>query len=428
MYNKAGDILSEELRELSRMAKLAADGKIVRTPIPVPRSPELAELYRQVSRLIATNQSQFRLRASQKAFFQRVFDELPVEVVIFDNELKYRYINPVAVKDDGMREWMIGKTDKEYCEFRQHSEEFTEQRQQLYERTVATGHMDAIFQSAHDQEGRMRHYYRQLTPVYYDNGELEMLIGYGLEITEIKLKEDELASQNARLEKTSSELDQFVYRVSHDLRSPVVSIQGLVSLAELEEVPPTILRYLDLIRSKAFKMDAVIHDIVSFSQNSRREVEFIEVNPQEVVQKTIEELPENLRDTDIRIIQEIEGQYAWFTDPFRTHLLLKNLLTNALKFQRPEALDHGFVRLHVNVQPDEVFIVVEDNGIGIAPEQQEHIFDLFFRGNHGDGSGIGLYVVREVLERIGGKIELESIEGKGSRFIIALPNPQPELV
>lgn len=419
--------LIDELRRLTRMVEKATDGVDFSLPPHPPQSPLLQDLYQQLVKLVQAHEHQQKIDSSQRAFFQRIFDELPVEVVIFDQDLRYRYINPVAVKDDEVRQWMIGRTDADYCRFRNMSEEFLQQRMELHARVVKTGEAYSIYQASEDRDGNVRHYVRQLFPVFMPSGDLEMLIGYGLEVTEIKHKEAELEKKNAELEKTNAELDQFVYRTSHDLRSPVVSILGLLNLMELEDVPPSLQRYIEMIRSRAFKLDGVIRDIVNFSRISRQEIQVEAVDPGELLEQALEDIPEHVRTPQVEITHEVDAQAHWFADSFRTHLLLSNLISNALKFQDPARLENGFVKVRVKVQDQEAVIEIEDNGIGIPEDQQPHIFDLFFRGTHqGGGSGIGLYIVREVLERIGGRIEVDSHEGIGTRFSIFLPNLQPE--
>lgn len=389
--------------------------------------PELDGLAGQVNALLDRLDSP-RPDRKQEAFFKRVFDVLPAEVVIFDSDFRYLYINPIAVKDPEIRNWMIGRNDIEYCEMRGMDTRIGVERQQLYKDTIKSGASTAIIQEMVDREGKVRNHLRCLSPVFDVNGDVEMLIGYSIEVTAMRKNERELREKHKALEKTSRELDQFVYRASHDLRSPLVSIMGLVNLIEMESPPPGFQSYLKMIKGRVAKLDLVIREIVNFSKNSNQEVEIHRIDPHHQIREVLEDLSQVSNFNKVEIVQDISAPYEWFSDSFRVGLLLTNLISNALKFQKP-GIAKPFVRIGVKVLPEEVCLEVEDNGVGIPKKAQDQVFEMFFRGTHnGSGSGIGLYIVREILDKMNGEIDFESKEGAGTRFSVRLPNfPSPIL-
>ena len=228
---------------------------------------------------------------------------------------------------------------------------------------------------------------------------------------------------NQQLMKTTQELDQFVYRASHDLRSPLVSIMGLVNLISMEDPSPTVMNYLTMVRRSIVKLDSFIREIVNHSKNSRQEIEFEKMDPEEKVYDAIEELKFLTEGRHFNIEVDVQGKTPWISDPFRTQVVLKNLISNAMKYQKPNTNGNGRISIAIDVHHDLSRIVVEDNGIGIEPQYHDEVFKMFFRAtNQSFGAGIGLYIVKEALSRVNGTIQLESTPDIGSKFTVLLPN------
>lgn len=353
----------------------------------------------------------------------RVLDALPMEVVIFDPNLKYQYVNPIAVKDSVIREWIIGKDDFEYCAFRNKDTRIAEERQKMLRSTIETGKHTPLYQRMVDAQGLPRHYLRTVHPVYNENNQLLHLIGCSYEITDLKETEHELLHMNQQLMKTTQELDQFVYRASHDLRSPLVSIMGLVNLIQMEKPSDAVMNYLTMVRRSIVKLDSFIREIVNHSKNSRQEIEFELMDPNEKVRDAIDELKFLSEGRHFKIEVDVRNKVPWISDPFRTQLVLKNLISNAMKYQKPSSNGDGRIHIAIDVEQENSRIVVEDNGIGIDPKYHNEVFKMFFRAtNQSFGAGIGLYIVKEALNRVNGTIELESTLNQGSRFTVLLPN------
>ena len=238
----------------------------------------------------------------------------------------------------------------------------------------------------------------------------------------LKEKQKEIESQNQSLTKANAELDQFVYSASHDLRSPLTSILGLVNIAKRSENPREVLRCLDMIGSRVHRMDDLIKDIVNFSRNSR-----IDINKQQVnVHHTVSEILDDFNIDEIRHAIDfqvhIPKDLSIETDPTRLKIILSNLIGNSIK-HHDRRNPNPFVAVHFNGSRTLNTITVSDNGPGIAPEYQERIFDMFYRANdRSEGSGLGLYIAKETIAKLSGSIELESSPGKGSAFTITLPN------
>ncbi|MBS1486985.1 MAG: GHKL domain-containing protein [Bacteroidetes bacterium] len=227
--------------------------------------------------------------------------------------------------------------------------------------------------------------------------------------------------KNAELKKLNNELDRFVYSASHDLRAPLASILGLINVARLDD-PHKMGDYFKKIEISVHKLDHFIRDIIDFSRNARTE---IETEPIEF-EKLIHELMDNLMYLDeknqIQRIVQVQNEGAFYTDRKRLTIILNNLISNALKYANLYA-EHPFIEVTVASNPHTARIVVKDNGIGISQEHIDHIFKMFYRANEQSrGSGLGLYIVKEVADKIGGSVSVTSKHGEGSVFTVTLPS------
>lgn len=358
----------------------------------------------------------------------KMFDILPFELVIVDPELKYRYINPTAIKNEEVRNWLIGKTDFDYCQFRNKDISIAEARQKKFTDAIAKGTRTRMYEMMVDTQGVEHHYVRSIDPHFDADGKLLMLIGSSFSINDLKAKEQELIASNDQLTKTKDELDQFVYRASHDLRSPLVSIMGLINLIRMENPSEKVLEYLSMVDRSIYKLDSFIREIVNHSKNSRQEIDLELIDPKQEIDAAMAELNYLLEGRNINVEVDVNSTFPWVSDRFRSQIVLKNLISNALKYQRKSAVNR-LVKIRVDIKADQSQIIVEDNGIGIPSEFQDDVFKMFFRAtNQSFGAGIGLYIVKEALNRIEGSIELESTLSEGSRFTAVIPNYRLPLV
>ena len=226
---------------------------------------------------------------------------------------------------------------------------------------------------------------------------------------------------NQELAKTNKELDQFVYSTSHDLRAPLMSILGLVQLIEIEKDSTKILHYLNLIKSRISNMDNFIQEVTNYSRNSRIEVKKEEVSVEAIVQEVISEFKFVENVDKIHFEQNIEVDKEVLLDRFRVQIILNNLVGNAIKYHdftkdRPEICIKAF-RNNGDLQ-----FLVKDNGTGMHESVKENVFNMFYRGSEkSNGSGLGLYIVKEVVEHLEGEIDVKSTFGHGTEFKVNLP-------
>lgn len=242
------------------------------------------------------------------------------------------------------------------------------------------------------------------------------------DVTGIKSAQEKLKKQNRELKKLNTELDSFVYSASHDLKAPLSSVKGLINLAKNENDKEKLGHYLDLVDKSINKLDDFIKDIVDLSRNARQEVkpEFIDFN--EVIQDTLDNYQylENFDKISKKI--NINSDHEFFSDKRRLKVIFNNLISNSIRYFNP-FIDNPFVEICIKVDQEKAVIEISDNGLGIEPKYLEKIFEMFFRAsNNSKGTGIGLYIVKETIQKIKGEINVESKLEKGTKFIVTLPN------
>ena len=256
-------------------------------------------------------------------------------------------------------------------------------------------------------------------------GEANYTVARVNDITERKQAEAKLLANNEKLKKANHELDRFVYSASHDLRAPLTSIIGLIELSKLENIPPTISEYLDLMNKSADKLDSFIQDLTHFSRNARTEVGKDPIDFEEMVHMLFEQNKFLDGSKQVVMHSDISQSADFYSDKHRLYVLFGNLISNAIKYNHNSA-EESYVRVHIKANKKKATIRIEDNGMGIAQEHLDKIFDMFYRANdQKPGSGLGLYIVKETIEKLKGKITVTSELCKGSVFVMELPNLKP---
>lgn len=245
------------------------------------------------------------------------------------------------------------------------------------------------------------------------------------DITDRKKAEINLEKRNRELIKTNSELDRFVYSVSHDLRSPLTSILGLLSFIETESQEQDTLRHAEMIRSSVNRLDDFIKNILSYSRNNRTGLNVEKISLNETIFDIVDALQCMTESKGIRYEIEVEEQQPFYTDRLRFNTILENLISNAIKYHKKEE-SNRYIKIIGNSDSENLYITITDNGIGIDPEYHQKIYEMFFRlSGKKDGSGIGLYIVKDAIEILQGSIAIQSDKGTGTTFIITLKNLKP---
>ncbi len=241
---------------------------------------------------------------------------------------------------------------------------------------------------------------------------------------ELYTMRQQLQQKMNELETANHELNRLIYSTSHDLRSPLASIISIVNLAKLDSLDDDIDNYFNLIEKCAEKMDDYILKIVEYYKSVRLNEEYSFIDFAQQVQEAIDLC--SVQNTKITFRQNIVQLVPFKNDVFRLSVVLNNLLSNAVKYQKPGEPD-PFITIKINVTKEKANISVEDNGIGIQKENLSSIFNMFFRSTkNATGLGIGLYIVKEAVNRMDGEITISSEFGKGTTFYVEIANKNVE--
>ena len=258
-------------------------------------------------------------------------------------------------------------------------------------------------------------------PVQNEEGEVIKVVGIIIDTTERKLAEEQVRHRNQELLKINAELDRFVYCASHDLRAPLSSLLGLINIFKIETDEQAKIQYLALMQKSIHKLDTFIQSIISYSKNSRLEIKAQPIDFKELVNETVENLQymDHTSRVDVRLNQS--GEPVFVSDAFRLKIVFNNLLSNAIRYSNPNVA--SYVHINIKTEEEKALIEFQDNGCGIAKESLNKVFEMFYRASETNvGSGLGLYIVKEVIEAVKGKIEIQSELGKGTTIKIELPN------
>jgi signal transduction histidine kinase/ligand-binding sensor domain-containing protein len=240
---------------------------------------------------------------------------------------------------------------------------------------------------------------------------------------EIKVQQRTYALQEtiAQLDKTVAELDRFVYSASHDLSAPLKSILGLVQIARIEKDPGALPKYYTYIEQSIRKLDRVIKSLVEFARNTHHEIVRTPFSLSALINEITDELAYWPETRQVEIHNEVADTYEINSDKERIKVVLQNLISNSIKYS-DTSKHNRFIRISSNHDPEHYSIYVSDNGIGIDPEKQGKIFNMYYRASErSQGSGLGLFIVKEILDKLGGTVEVSSKPGVGSDFSITLP-------
>ncbi|MCK5702267.1 MAG: GHKL domain-containing protein, partial [Cyclobacteriaceae bacterium] len=227
---------------------------------------------------------------------------------------------------------------------------------------------------------------------------------------------------NIELRKLNEELDRFVYSASHDLRAPLASVLGLAEIARLEPTIEAKNECLKMINTSVKKLDGFISDIIDYSRNQRVELQMDKVDIKKEVNDVFYDLKYLDKGGQIEKGVVNYDDRHFITDGRRLSVILKNLVSNSIRYH-DLSKNAPFIKVEIVYRTNNAVITVSDNGIGIDDDHIDNIFKMFYRADEGSkGSGLGLYIVKETIDKLKGKIEVSSEITKGTTFTITLPS------
>jgi signal transduction histidine kinase/sugar lactone lactonase YvrE len=229
----------------------------------------------------------------------------------------------------------------------------------------------------------------------------------------------DIRKTNKALTKMNAELDRFVYSASHDLRGPLTTIMGVLDMAIAQNKDSGHDGYFRMIKTNTDKMDHFINELINYAKNKNDVVMQQPIKLALLVNDVIAELAPFSQQRGVRIENQIAEGFQITTDEQRLRVIIRNLLHNAIAFSKDNSQD-SLVLVRAAVKDGATQISVKDKGVGISHKIKDKIFDMFYRGNdQSQGSGLGLYVVRDTTEKLNAIVEVKSKPEEGSEFIVS---------
>lgn len=364
-------------------------------------------------RVFATNKLD-----KQKEFYENILNSLPTDIAVFDPNHKYLFVNPGAIKDDELRKFIVGKDDFEYAAYRNRDLSIAKKRREQF-LEVASGKEIRWEDTINDPEGMPITHLRRLFPVHNAQGELTMVIGFGIDITDRKVMEEK---QNALVKQLSTQNTQLIDLcniVSHNLRAPLVNMSMLVSFieetADEEEQKEMISKLNPVLESLHTTFNELVESI-QIKQDL--EVKSEKIVLKDYLQRTIEVLKMEINKSEAEIIDDFDEAPTVFYPPKYLLSIFHNLVSNALKYQSPKR--KPVIRLATKRENGSIILSVQDNGLGIdLVKHQENFFKIgkvFHR--HPNAKGFGLFMTKTQVDAMEGRIWVESTPDVGSTFFI----------
>lgn len=255
------------------------------------------------------------------------------------------------------------------------------------------------------------------------------------QFAEIEQSSKLLKTQNRELKKLNGELDRFIYSAAHDLKSPLASLSGLVHLAKLEVNSPEHEHYFEKMDNAITKLESFIKDITDYAKNKRQQLKIEVIDLEKLFERSLFDLQFLPQAKLIQPFLRVSGS-GFQTDRTRLEIIVKNILSNAYRYYDRKKKSN-YIFIEASFTKGTVTLDVMDNGIGIGEQHLSKIFDMFYRAvDSAHGTGIGLFLVKESVKMLRGKISVKSSLGEWTRFTITLPSlednyatePEHELV
>jgi len=269
-------------------------------------------------------------------------------------------------------------------------------------------------------------FWGSLTCQAVTRGGEEFYEGAIVDITEIILLESRLQEKKDELAKLSLEMDRFMYSASHDIRSPVCTIMGLLNLMKKEYNEETYRKLVEMMGVCVTRLEHFVNGLSAFSENSKKDVEETTISFSRMLTSVLEKFHRHPSYAMVSISTEIKQECNFYSDPFRLRLILSNVIKNSFDYADLRKSER-VLSIQLAVHPEKAVVEIFDNGMGIRNIHLEKVFDMFYRGtNFSTGSGMGLYTAREAVIALGGIITINSEYGIGTSVRIELPNSAKE--
>ncbi|HXB06821.1 MAG TPA: ATP-binding protein [Puia sp.] len=392
----------------------------------------LARMFAAKKQTTASNGSQAAITAEtqekldkQREFYENILNKLPTDIAVFDANHRYLFVNPGAISNAEYRNFIIGKDDYEYVAYRNRDISIAHSRRAKFLEVKENGKEIRWEETMIDPSGKPLHHLRRLFPVYDEKGELSLVIGFGMEISDRKALEEKQARLVRQLSIQNTQLIDFCNIVSHNLRAPLVNISMLADLLDTSDDLEEHKLLTSKLRPVLENLHATFNELVESIQiRQNPEIRSEKLSVRECLRRTKEGLQMEIHRLEAEITEDIELAPSIVFPPQYLKSILLNLVSNALKYHFPGRPPR--IRVTTKREKDRIILSVTDNGLGVdLVKHRDNFFKIgkvFHR--HPDAKGFGLFMTKTQVEAMGGKIWAESEPEVGTTFHIEFINQQ----
>ena len=240
---------------------------------------------------------------------------------------------------------------------------------------------------------------------------------------EVDKKTIDLARVNQSLKQVNDELDNFIYKTSHDIRGPLASLKGMCNVALMDVKDPIALEYLKKLDATAERLNSILTRLVIINQINNSKISIEPIDFKVIVSEVLMLEKKKGLPPDLKITTFIDPQATIESDKELVRIVLENLIDNAIKFYNDSDRVDSFMNVHISrIENGSVKVRVIDNGIGISESSPGKLFQMFSRASErSETGGIGLYITKTAVEKIGGKIGLLTTPEGYTEFYVILP-------
>ncbi len=270
--------------------------------------------------------------------------------------------------------------------------------------------LDIEYRIVRADDGKISILHTLLHTVKNEEGKLIRVYGISKDISTRKITE-------AKIE----QLNMLIYQMSHDLRGPINSAKNYIYLASVKVNDTIALDYIDKIHRSYRKIEDQLMSLLNLQRVNRSETTMEKIDLEDTVEQIIRSLDNIPGLMKVKVSTDINVDGDFYCDKQYLHSIIYNLFNNAIKYRRDSP--NSFIKINAKNTDTGIIITIEDNGTGMNEEVRSKVFDMFFKGDpRANGSGLGLYIVKKLVERLKGTIQVQSEPLKGSTFTIKLPN------
>lgn len=238
----------------------------------------------------------------------------------------------------------------------------------------------------------------------------------------VKDRTKELKETNIALKKSNEELDNFIYKTSHDIRGPLATLMGVCNIAQMDVKDQQALDYFEKLGITANRLNVILSKLLIINQINNSAIKSESVRFSEFINELVTEQQESFQSAKVKIAIESDDSIVAHTDQELLKVIYGNLINNAFKFRDKSDRVHSFISISLSKKGDLITFTIEDNGIGIDSSESERIFEVFSKASDlADSSGIGLYLVKLAVEKLNGRIQQSTTDKGHTRFEVNLP-------